>query len=79
MVVDMDIWSEVLLEQDRAEECAQFLQLGEISAYVTDFAVHGIVVVLERRGFRERIRDFLSTLEGFLGFDIAPRHPCRAG
>jgi len=70
MVVDMDIWLEVLLEQEHAEECAEFLQLvanGEISAYVTDFAVHGIVVILERRGRREQIRDFLATLEGFRG------------
>ena len=73
MIIDMNIWLEVLLDHEHAEECAEFLQLvadGEILAYVTDFAIHGIVVILERHGLRGHIRDFLATLEGFRGLTL---------
>lgn len=73
MVIDMNIWLEVLLDQERADECEDFLRLvanGEVTGYITDFTVHGIVVVLERRGRKQQIKDFLLSLIGFSGLTL---------
>lgn len=63
-LVDTNIFLEVLLNQDKADECRQFLESNADHLFLTEFSFHSIGVIL----FREREFDLF---ERFCA-DIAP-------
>ncbi len=65
-LVDTNVWLEVLLEQERAEEARRFL-LGVDAAElaISEFSLYSIGIAVCRAGKDGLFRDFLSdTLEG---------------
>lgn len=69
-LVDTNIFLEILLGQPRAAECVRFLETvrdGRAAAVVTDFSVHSVCVILERRGCRLFLSRWLDDLSRFQG------------
>ena len=58
-LVDTNIFLEILLEQDKKDECIRFLEdnIGNLS--ITDFSLHSIGVVLFRYGKEEVFQNFV--------------------
>ena len=60
-LVDSNIWLELLLEQERAEEVAQFLQIvGTDELWITEFTIYSIGIILTRLKKDDIFEDFLS-------------------
>jgi len=60
-LIDTNVWLELLLEQDKAEDVRQFLQAieGRLLA-ITDFSVYSIGIILTRLKKDVLFEDFLS-------------------
>jgi predicted nucleic acid-binding protein len=62
-LVDTNIWLERLLDQERAEEVAQFLaQTPSDRLFITDFALHSIGLILARLDQLDTFGSFLQDL-----------------
>lgn len=64
-LVDTNIFLEILLEQDRSEECEKLLNLvdeAEAVFYVSSFTLHSIEVIMTREGKTEELQDFLDDI-----------------
>lgn len=60
-LVDSNVWLELLLEQERAEEVAQFLQIvGTDKLWITEFTIYSIGIIMTRLNKDEIFEDFLS-------------------
>lgn len=60
-LVDSNVWLELLLEQERAEEVAQFLQIvGTDELWITEFTIYSIGIIMTRLNKDEIFEDFLS-------------------
>ncbi len=60
-LVDSNIWLELLLEQERAEEVAQFLQIvGTDELWITEFTIYSIGIIMTRLNKEEIFEDILS-------------------
>jgi predicted nucleic acid-binding protein len=60
-LVDTNVWLELLLEQERANEVRRFLEAAESrSLSVSDFTVHSIGVVMTRLKEEAAFKQFLS-------------------
>ena len=62
-VIDANIFLELLLEQERANECGALLNLleeGKIHGAVTAFSLYGTEIILESRNSRHKIIRFLD-------------------
>jgi predicted nucleic acid-binding protein len=74
LAIDANIFLELLLDQERAQECQTFLARvrdGKLQAVLSDFTVSGIVLVLERHGAKPNdIRTFLLSLAKYEGLII---------
>lgn len=73
MLIDTNIFLEWLLGQQRADERVALLdkvRAGEIQAFVTDFALHSIAVILERAGKRDELASLMSSLASFEGMSV---------
>ncbi len=73
MLIDTNIFLEVFLNQDRADDCAGFLEkvdLGELQCIVTDFTIHSLAVVLERAGQRDSLARVFASLSAFQGLTM---------
>jgi predicted nucleic acid-binding protein len=59
-LVDTNIFLEMLLEQDKKEDCMRFLEnnIGNLS--LTDFSLHSIGVVLFKYGKEEIFENFVN-------------------
>ena len=57
-LVDTNVLLEILLGQDRKEECKQFLESNIGSLSITDFCLHSIGVILFRYGKRDVFQRF---------------------
>ena len=72
--LDANIFLEVELAQERAEECLDLLEKikdGLITASVSDFTVDGIVLIMEQKGKDwKSIRKFLLSLFQYQGLII---------
>jgi predicted nucleic acid-binding protein len=69
-LIDTNIFLEVLLDQERAEECQELferLRDGRITAYVSSFSLHSIEVILERANLHETLIDFLNDIRDAKG------------
>lgn len=64
-LIDTNIFLEILLEQEKAGECENFLENVEKSKesfYVSSFSIHSIEVILARKKQNQAISEFLSFL-----------------
>ncbi len=60
-LVDSNVWLELLLEQERAEEVVQFLQIvGTDELWITEFTIYSIGIIMTRLNKDEIFEDFLS-------------------
>ncbi|MGC8832108.1 MAG: type II toxin-antitoxin system VapC family toxin [Thermoproteota archaeon] len=70
LLVDTNIFLELCLGQDKAEECEKFLQKissGELEAVVSKFTIHAIEAVLNDSAL---ILVFLRNVQGSLGLNV---------
>ena len=74
MLIDANIFLEVLLEQESSDACIQFLEnvrSGKIFATISTFTIDGIALILERHGQKpQEIITFLSSLLNYKGLRI---------
>lgn len=73
MLIDTNIFLEWLLDQQRADECVALLErvrVGEMQAFVTDFALHSIAIILERGGKRDELPSLMRSLASFEGMSV---------
>ncbi len=74
--IDANIFLEVELDQERVEECMQFLTKvkdGELVAVLADFTVDSIIIGMERYDQDwKTIRRFLLSLLQYRGLEIYP-------
>jgi len=76
-LVDTNIFLEVLLLQDRKEECENFLDLirrGKKTGVVTDFTIHSIIVIMYNLKRLKELKIFLSSLTAYKGLHISYNH-----
>ncbi|MBS3088414.1 type II toxin-antitoxin system VapC family toxin [Candidatus Pacearchaeota archaeon] len=62
-LIDTNIFLEVLLNQERADECESFLKSidkSKDSFYVSSFTLHSIEVIMARNNKTEALESFLS-------------------
>jgi len=66
-LVDTNIFLEVLLSQDKKEDCKKFLDDNIRNLNITDFSLHSIGVILFRYGkeeiFRKFVKDIMSNIK----------------
>jgi predicted nucleic acid-binding protein len=70
LLVDTNVFLELFLGQEKADECEKFLQkisIGELSAVVSKFTIHAIEATLNDSAL---ILAFLRNVEGSLGLDV---------
>jgi predicted nucleic acid-binding protein len=72
-LVDTNILLEVLLLQNRKDECENFLNLlrdGKKTGVLTDFTVHSIIVIMSNLKKLNELRTFLISLAAYKGLKI---------
>lgn len=70
ILIDTNIFLELLLGQSKAEDCAKLLNRvskGEIEAVVTRFTIHAVEAVVNNGNL---ISDFLRNIENSLGLSV---------
>ena len=74
MLVDANIFLEVALGQDKADECQKFLDKifeGKLEAFTTDFIIDSVIIVMEFKGAtRKQMKEFLINLLASKGLTI---------
>jgi len=72
--VDSNIFLELELDQERADECEVFLdkvKMGALKAIITCFHIDSILIVMENYGKKpHELRKFISSLYGYKGLRI---------
>ena len=77
-LVDTNIFVELLLDQERAEESLQVMERiekGELEAYVTSFALHSIAVILDQRKDYDLLEQFLERVIQAKGLQVYQTEP----
>ncbi len=72
-LIDTNVFLEVFLDRSHSVEALEFLKLvwdGRLEAYMTDYTLHSIAVVLERKGRARIIADVLKSLSTFKGLTL---------
>jgi predicted nucleic acid-binding protein len=72
-LVDTNIFLEVLLLQDKKEECESFLDQvrnGKKTSVITDFTIHSIIVIMYNFSKLKELKIFLSSLTAYKGLHI---------
>ena len=59
-LVDTNIFLEILLNQPATKKCQDFLNNDAGAAWISDFSLHSIGVLLFRRGRAELFRRFVK-------------------
>ena len=59
-LVDTNVFLEILLKQDKKEDCKKFLNDNIGNLNITDFSLHSIGVILFRYGKEEVFRKFVD-------------------
>jgi predicted nucleic acid-binding protein len=70
LLVDANVFIELFLGQEKAEECERFLKKissGELEAVVSKFTIHAIEVTLNDSAL---ILSFLRNVQGSLGLNV---------
>ena len=61
-LVDTNIFLEILLDQDKSQDCKQFLNRNYDKIFISDFPLHSIGIILFRFDKREVLKDFLQDI-----------------
>jgi predicted nucleic acid-binding protein len=61
-LVDTNIFLEILLEQDKKENCKRFLNNNIESLTITDFSLHSIGIILFKYGKEDVFRKFVEDI-----------------
>jgi len=74
LLLDTNIILEIALEQDNAQECVHLLeQYDKIDFFISDFSIHSIGVILNKRNnlekFDKLIEDLRLVLKAILSLD----------
>ena len=72
-LIDTNIFLEILLGQEKKDECLKFMQLvleGKVEATVADFTIHSIAVILTHQKLLDFLIEFLSDITGFIGLKL---------
>ena len=76
LLVDTNIFLEILLEQNRAEEAKDLLRkVAKHEFFISDFALHSVGLLLLRQRKPEVFREFLSDMisnAGIIQLGLAP-------
>ncbi len=76
LLVDTNIFLEVLLAQARSDEARELLAKTDThDLFISDFSLHSIGLILLRRGKPDAFRDFLSDMVTTAGTSVALLHP----
>jgi uncharacterized protein len=78
LLIDSNIFLEFLLNQPRSEESIALMQAierGDLTAYVTSFALHSIEVILDRFDEHLVLDRFLVRVTEAQGLSIYPTSP----
>ncbi len=72
LLIDTNIFLEVLLDQDRASEAGAFLKraAGQHESFLSDLSLHSIGVFLVRRRQVQAFQEFLSDIVFGLGIGV---------
>ncbi len=72
-LVDTNIFLEVMLRQTRKDECKAFLNLlrtGASRAFVTDFSLYSMIIILNGLSRGSQLKVFLSSLSAYQGIAV---------
>ncbi len=73
-LIDANIILELLLDQDRADECGDLLAVikdGDQDVIITDLVLDSILIVMESRGKKpSELATFLSSIAAFKGLKL---------
>ncbi|NHV98706.1 MAG: type II toxin-antitoxin system VapC family toxin [Thaumarchaeota archaeon] len=72
-LVDTNIFLEVMLSQARSKECEVFLKSvkeGVSKAFVTDFSIYSVMIIMSSLSKTDELRVFLSSLSAYKGLAI---------
>ncbi|MBO3842939.1 MAG: type II toxin-antitoxin system VapC family toxin [Candidatus Brockarchaeota archaeon] len=72
-LVDTNIFLEVMLSQARSKECKVFLESvkeGVSKAFVTDFSIYSIMIIMSGLSKLDELKVFLSSLSAYRGLAI---------
>ena len=61
-LVDTNVFLEVLLRQDKKEDCKSFLDKNVRNLNITDFSLHSIAVILFRYGKEDIFQKFVEDI-----------------
>ncbi|MEA3359416.1 MAG: PIN domain-containing protein [Thermodesulfobacteriota bacterium] len=61
-LLDTNVFLEILLKQEKSEECKLFLKTHINSIFITDFALHSIGVILFRHKKHKIYADFIKDI-----------------
>ncbi len=73
LLIDTNIFLEVLLSRARTEESKELLASlrdGKRNGMITDFTVHSIIAIMERFGKLSELKTFLSSLLAYKGLFV---------
>ncbi|MDP1695432.1 MAG: type II toxin-antitoxin system VapC family toxin [archaeon] len=74
MLIDANIFLELLLEQKNSDRCRTFLNKtanGEVSAVVSDFTIDSVILVMSNHGGdNKKIREFINKIINSKGIRI---------
>jgi predicted nucleic acid-binding protein len=74
LLIDANIFLELMLDQSRADECQEFLTSvaeGRRDAFMTDLTLDSILIVLENKGRAPSdLATFISSLVGYRGLRL---------
>lgn len=72
-LVDTNIFLEVMLSQARSKECEVFLKSvkeGVSKAFITDFSIYSIMIIMSGLSKLDELKVFLSSLSAYRGLAI---------
>ena len=72
-LIDTNIFLEILLEQEKKDECLKLVELvlkGKVEAVVTVFTIYSIAVILTPQKLLGFLIEFLSDLRSFIGLRL---------
>lgn len=76
LLVDTNVFLEVLLEQARSDEAKELLAKTDThDLFISDFSLHSIGLILLRRDKADAFRDFLSDMVTGAGVRVALLQP----
>jgi len=71
-LVDTNMFLEILLRQERKEECKNFLDRNSGNIHLTDFSLHSIGIICFRYGKEEMFQKFIEDILPFIDLITLP-------